>query len=464
MLVLKIEKLPSSKPKILLHQYSHEKGLTLKNKHMKKEGLTFLFLVFFLIGFEFVCFGQKKKIVVVGSSTAYGFGATPDPPRDSSWVNRTKRYFRGLGIIDTLYNLGNPSTTTYAGMPTGFIPPTNVVVNGITYNRSSFQPDSSHNISKALSFNPDIVIINYPTNDIGDDFLMKEEFLFNLRTMYVAVVAAGKVCYVTTTQPRNYLSAKEKDTLYIAKDSILQEYTYRSLNFYDTIVDPKGTPTNPITLNINPIFDHGDGIHVNNAGHNLLFQVVMNRNIFPIVPLPLKLVDFTASLLANEVTINFSIVNEIDPATLEIQSSKGGMPFETFHQEQAKRTSQETYYTWADQKPAIGKSFYRLKITENGITEYSKIVLVIDEPQTITINKVFLSDPSTLMMEFSLQKNQTVGTGIYNSIGALLKRQDFTLNPPAINIPINISNLINGEYFLKIVTTQGYVTKRFMKF
>ena len=429
---------------------------------MKKERLVFLFSIGFLLGLVFASSAQKKRIAVIGSSSAYGFGATPNPPRDSSWVNRTKRYYKSLGIIDTIYNLGNPSTTTYAGMPTGFIPPTYVVVNGIVYDRSALQPDISHNVTKALSFNPDIVIINYPSNDIGDDFLMREEFLFNLRTMYKAVVAAGKICYVTTTQPRDPLSVTEKDTLYIARDSILQEYDNRSLNFYDTIVI--GTPTNPISLNINPIFDYGDGIHVNNAGHNLLFQIVLKRNIFPIVPLPLELEDFTALLIKNEVTINWSTVNEADPATFEIQSSKDGMPFETFYQEQAKRTSQETNYSWIDEKPAIGKSFYRLKITEDGVTKYSKIVEVIDEPPVLIINKIYVSNPNTLIVELGIQKNQTVGIEIYSSIGALLKRQDFTLIPPANNMPINISNLINGEYFLKVLTTQGYETKPFMKF
>jgi len=221
--------------------------------------------------------GQHKKIAIVGSSSAYGIGAIP---RDSSWVNRLKRYYKGLGIIDTLYNLAIPGTTTYAGMPTGFVPPKHIVVHGIVYDRTKLQPDTNHNITKALRFNPDIVIINYPSNDIGDDFLMREEYLSNLRTMCRAVNAAGKICYMTSTQPRTYMSPTEKDTLYIARDSILKEYDIHSLNFYDPIVDPKGIPSNPITLILNPIYDHGDGTHVNNAGHNLLFQVVLKRKIF----------------------------------------------------------------------------------------------------------------------------------------------------------------------------------------
>jgi acyl-CoA thioesterase I len=221
--------------------------------------------------------GQHKKIAIIGSSSAYGIGAIP---RDSSWANRLKRYYKSLGIIDTIYNLAISGTTTYWGMPTGFVPPKHIVVHGIVYDRSKLQPDSSHNISKALSFNPDVVIINYPSNDIGDDYLMKEEYLFNLRTMYRDIIAAGKKCYVTTTQPRDYMSPREKDTLYIARDSILMEYGMHSLNFYDPIVDPKGIPSNPTTLNINPIYDHGDGIHVNNGGHNLLFQAVLKRKIF----------------------------------------------------------------------------------------------------------------------------------------------------------------------------------------
>jgi lysophospholipase L1-like esterase len=198
----------------------------------------------------------NKKIAVIGSSTAYGIGATS---RDSSWVGRLREYFGDAGV-DTIYNLAYPGTTTYAGMPTGYVRPPN---------RNPFRVNTSHNITKALSYNPDIVIIAYPSNDIGNHFLMRREYLSNLRAMYHEVLAAGGVCYIASTQPCTYFTTLEKDTLVIAKDSIMKEYGAHAIDFYDPIVGPG--------RNINPIYDHGDGTHPNDAGHRMLFTAAKNK-------------------------------------------------------------------------------------------------------------------------------------------------------------------------------------------
>jgi lysophospholipase L1-like esterase len=202
----------------------------------------------------------NKKIAVIGSSSAYGTGASPI---DSSWVNRLREYF-GDGGVDTIYNLAVPGTTTYAGMPTGYVRPAN---------RNPYRVNTTHNITKALSYNPDIVILAYPSNDIGHNFLMRKEYLSNLRAIYHEVIAAGKVCYVASTQPCTHFTTLQKDTLVIAKDSIMKEYGAHAIDFYDPIVGPG--------RNINPIYDYGDGTHPNDAGHRMLFTAAKTR----VVPL-----------------------------------------------------------------------------------------------------------------------------------------------------------------------------------
>src|ERR1700743_3048685 len=84
-------------------------------------------------------FGQSRKFViaVIGSSTAQGVGASPI---DSSFVNLTKAYFKGLGLIDTIYNIALGGQTTYAGMPSDFTPP-----------EDRPAPDPTRNVTMALS-------------------------------------------------------------------------------------------------------------------------------------------------------------------------------------------------------------------------------------------------------------------------------------------------------------------------
>ena len=215
-------------------------------------------------------FAQKKYVVsVIGSSTAAGMGAVPI---DSSWVNLTKAYYQKLGILDTIYNLAVGGTTTYAGMPTGYTPPPN---------RSG--PMTANNITAALSYNPDVVIIAYASNDAADGFSLAES-MSNLRTMYQTVINAGKIAYVTTSQPRNNSSftVPEREEQLVERDSVLSEFHLYSMNFYNRVVAAD-------SLTINPIYNFGDSIHLNDAGHQQLFQVLVDSNIFTSIILALKL-------------------------------------------------------------------------------------------------------------------------------------------------------------------------------
>jgi hypothetical protein len=137
------------------------------------------------------------KIVVLGSSTAYGTGASPI---DSSCINKYKNYVLSKSSSNTIINLAIPSVTTYHVLcPTGFVPPPN----------RPFPVDPDHNITKALSFHPDAIIINLPSNDIALGIPQQESKDNYERTMHLADSANIPV-WVTTTQPRNTLSPQER--------------------------------------------------------------------------------------------------------------------------------------------------------------------------------------------------------------------------------------------------------------
>ena len=57
----------------------------------------------------------QRSIVVLGSSTAAGDGATP---YDSSWIGRLSRHYKDLGLIDTIYNRAIGGRTTLDCLPT----------------------------------------------------------------------------------------------------------------------------------------------------------------------------------------------------------------------------------------------------------------------------------------------------------------------------------------------------------
>jgi lysophospholipase L1-like esterase len=399
-----------------------------------------LFVPFlFCILLSGISHAQKKTISVIGSSSAYGFGATPI---DSSWVNLTKKYYQGLGILDTIYNLGNPSTTSYAGMPDNFIPPTKRPV-----------PDPKHNVTKALSYNPDIVIVNYPSNDIGDDFTMTE-FLFNLRTIYNIVIAAGKLCYITTTQPRDFFSPTEKKNLKIGRDSILREFGIYSLDFYDPVVDTA-------TLDINPIYNF-DGTHVNNAGYQLFFQVVKSKNIFAIATPVFSLTSFNPVLQNNTVAINWSTINDQASNGFEVQRSTDSLAFQTIYQQNGKGGTPTAFYSWIDVNPLSGKSFYRLKITAGGLVSYSGIVGLVNIITPVFSLTSFnsLLQTNTVQINWSTLNDQpSNGFEVQRSTDSLAFQTIFQENakggtPTAFYSWIDV-NPLSGKSFYRLKITAG---------
>ncbi|HEY8971218.1 MAG TPA: SGNH/GDSL hydrolase family protein, partial [Puia sp.] len=96
---------------------------------------------------------KKYKVVVLGSSSAYGVGASVP---DSSWVGRTKAYYKSRHQLDTIINLAVPGSFSDSGVKL---------------------------LPTALSYDPDLVLVSFPSNDIVAD-LGIPHYMRNLRKMY----------------------------------------------------------------------------------------------------------------------------------------------------------------------------------------------------------------------------------------------------------------------------------------
>jgi lysophospholipase L1-like esterase len=209
----------------------------------------------------------QKRIVVLGSSTAAGNGASVD----SAWVARLQASFRkntSDGVDTVIDNRAYPGYVTYKGLPTDYPMPAD---------RTQWPPDPIRNVTWVLSQNPkpDIVILSYVSNDVNlYPNYSKKETMDNLRLMYQNYTAAGIRCFVTSTQPRNDMSDVQRIMLRELRDSITNSFKLNSIVFWDDLVTNDGL--NRLRDQVNS----GDGIHPNNLGHRLLFEKVQAKNIF----------------------------------------------------------------------------------------------------------------------------------------------------------------------------------------
>ncbi|MDB5202085.1 MAG: hypothetical protein JWQ27_1494 [Ferruginibacter sp.] len=198
------------------------------------------------------------KIVVVGSSTAYGTGANPI---DSSWVNKFKLYIQNQHAQATIVNLATLGLNSYHVSPTGTVIPAN----------RPFPVDEERNITRAISLHPDAIILSLPSNDIAMGIPVSEAET-NLDRIVAAADANQIPVWVTTTQPRNGLSSSERNSQMLLRDWILQRYGNKAVDFFSTVSLADGR--------INEFYSANDSVHLNNYGHHVLFTRIVEEKIW----------------------------------------------------------------------------------------------------------------------------------------------------------------------------------------
>lgn len=98
-----------------------------------------------------------------------------------------------------------------------------------------------------------------------------------------------------------------------------------------------------------------------------------------VAPLPVELVNFTASKKEKTILLNWETASEINNKGFEIQRSDNGRDWEKNDFEQGAGTiSTARRYTYTDYQPLSGSNYYRLKQIDNdGRFEYSTIEHVL---------------------------------------------------------------------------------------
>lgn len=406
---------------------------------------SFLILAFASLA---IVLNAQTRIVALGSSTTLGSAASPS---DSAWVARLQAFYRkntSVSDPDTIiYKIGYYGYTTYKELPTGFVAP---------ILRATI--DEANNVTEAMEYNPDIVIINLPSNDVSSyawpyitpAYNIKET-MDNYRTMYNYVTNAGVKCFVTTTQPRNDLSVSQRQLQKDLADSIIKTFGAFAINFWDDLVVPDGS--NLLKDEVRHLGYSDQDYHLNNVGHRYLFERVKAKNIFEFTtPLPLILKDFHLQLANNSVLIKWA-------TSFTIQRSVNGTDFRDLHSENSQGQDEDAEYTWTDENPSEGKNFYRLKIIETSKIRYSKVLSVTFRTNQITIEKLYWNS-STLSLQMSSKVNQVALISVVHSSGATIFRQQVRLNTLNNRLAIPISGWSAGEYLISIATPDGTIETR----
>jgi lysophospholipase L1-like esterase len=180
------------------------------------------------------------QITVVGSSTAQGYGLAAD----SAFVGRLKKYYKDLGVIDTIYNLGVSATNIF----------------GL-------------NITNALNKGGEILLVNFPSNGYEGSTYSIAQIIAKYQEIMDSCTNRGVQFYTTGTQPREDFNSTDRTRLNVINDSLKNRFGNRFINFMSIVKD---TASNLIRTE----YTQGDGLHINAAGHERFMQACVARGMF----------------------------------------------------------------------------------------------------------------------------------------------------------------------------------------
>lgn len=402
----------------------------------------------YLLGIALLCltnlFSQGRKLVAIGSSTTGGAGAYP---ADSSWLRLLSFFYKDqLGLVDSVYAYGVGGYGCYKGMPTGYVPPP-----------GRDGPDPHNNITKAVQQLQDLtvpgrgtIIVNYPSNNF--EFMSMAEIMFCLQTIYDYAVAAGHKCYITTTQPRTnaqYGTSEMKLKLAIIKDSIINRFGQEHiLNFWDGMYTPADTT-------ILQKYSNNDNIHYNNAGHRVLFERVVAKDVFGFLasgPLPVTIEQFSGALNNNNVELKWTAHHNEPNSFFVVQRSSNGIAFESLKKVAVDNNGGGAKsYRYTDNSPLSGTAYYRLEVHEAARKYYSATVTVKLQQPELTIKRLYTAGVSqTLTLEIISPRQEMATLDIIGSNGARIKSLTRQLYRDKNIIHMPVGSLPAGNYFLRI--------------
>ena len=384
----------------------------------------------------------QKRIAVIGSSSVAGyFPPASGFPKDSAWVYKLKKYYKDLGLIDTLYNLGQSSTDCFEGMPSSYVPPSGYRL-----------PNPNINITKAINMipKPDVIIVSYPSNNY--DWISTDQVINCLQIMKDSANANNITCYITSTQPRNTFSPSERLKLKTLRNLIIDHFGQFAIDFFTDIVEEP-------SLNILPLYNIGDGIHLTPAGHTVLKDKVLEKNILSGI-LPLKFTQFKLISFQQKVIVKWETQNEEAQQLFIIEHSLDGRNFSEIGRLAGKNAPLVNEYEFVH-KPNMGSTqFYRIQsLSTNGNKTYSSIAKITAGKSILPVQIKFIQPQ--LVIYFNEGTTAKAIINIFASNGKLVQAEQRVINGTDI-IRLKINNLPPGNYTTQISYHSNKYTGRFV--
>lgn len=242
---------------------------------------------------------------------------------------------------------------------------------------------------------------------------------------------------------------------------------YNPVSNLRLIIDDNGNFSNATVISGAVI----NGNRVEFSGINLtslnLFYFTLATANSAATPLPVQLISFTAKCNENKVDIKWATASENNNDYFSLLRSENGLHFDKVATiKGAGNSSNYNSYTWTDQDPIAGNSYYRIKQTDyNGQSKTldQRIVNCYNDNESFMDLSLY---PNPFKNEFNVSFKGKLNPGtvlkVLNSVGQTVLQKELITGSNKLNIILE-NNLPKGIYLLMLVDESGIIGKKLIK-
>jgi hypothetical protein len=176
--------------------------------------------------------------------------------------------------------------------------------------------------------------------------------------------------------------------------------------------------------------------------------------------LPVELLFFKALATTSQVKLSWATASELNADYFQIEKSPDGLSYETLLQvsAQGNSTARVDYETY-DEKPKIGKSYYRLKEIDIDGKEIIYQVVLVDFTgvRNTSVYPNPLRNGESITLELNFVPEYPLEVSVFDLSGKTIEKQMLTKS--SLTLPVQLNT---GMYILKVISPEYKSTSKFV--
>jgi hypothetical protein len=179
------------------------------------------------------------------------------------------------------------------------------------------------------------------------------------------------------------------------------------------------------------------------------------------VALPISLITFNGRALLDGIKLNWSTASEINFDFFELIKSNDGLNFNSIGEIKGNGTSNIRHdYSFKDEKPYIGRNYYRLKSVDfDGYSEVFSVIMVEFNGEKSFSVYPNPSEGHQVEIETNFVPSQATFIAIYSSTGSEIARYRVENDYATLKMPVKLES---GWYYARYISSEFTSVSRFL--